>query len=125
MTLKKKKASIEKKFADKNYILLQFESKTSTQDGIVLEQDLGIIDLDVAVDWKAVFNELVINCGHEVVGGNFPAKAKSLKVSEAAKIVASHTRGLVKEVVEPTPRETKTEEKVKEVKARQAAKKAK
>lgn len=112
---------IKKKYENTNYILLEFKSKNAKDKDIFYQTDYGIINLDLAIDWKSVFRELVNNAGHKVIGGNFPAKETSANVAEAYRTVRPFIDLQPKQVKEK-PAEKKTKEKVEEVKEKLANK---
>lgn len=116
--MEKKLESLKKKFADKNYILLGFKSQNARDKEIVEEDDCGIIDLDSAIDWKAVFDELVLNEGHEVLGCNLPGleiNKNNPKLLAVGAVIKSYKKPVE---IKSTPAEEKTEDKIKEAKAR-------
>ena len=120
--LAKKLAGIEEKFGENDYILLGFETTTAVGDEVVKAEDIGILNLNTAIDYASIFKELVVkDRTHKVLGGNFPSLKKSdcpMHIREAASMIESYN--IPEQPVKKKPAKKKTEDKLAEAKERLA-----
>jgi len=114
--LEKQKANIEKKFANRNYILLKgyHVNKPKDEDEYLMEEYSPLF-LDLAIDWRLMLKQARLDENREIVGGNFVTDTQ--ETNEAKKEVASALRRNP-EIVTPKAEEVKTEAKEEEIKKR-------
>jgi phospholipid N-methyltransferase len=114
--LEAQRASIEKKFSNRNYILLKglFVNKKTNEDEYLMAE-YSTIFLDTAVDWRQVLKQAKLEESRKVVGGNFVTDTPDTR---EAKAEVDSAISQIPVAIIPKAEEVKTEDKEKEIKKR-------